>query len=400
MSVRKRRVGIKNYKEQEDRLSRQFVDVVKALFLESKEMLREHTFYYRKAKSNFTDLVAAYDDIEKQLIDDEINRPVYQRSPQLSKDYTEARESIKVALKEIRDIKSGKAGHSWELEALRIKENLHLVQLESLKSQNASDIQNFKNLRTADTALRAMSDELDKATGLCVPSKKHVAAQRNLASQEKIVENLEATMNARYVDPKVSRLQINHQAALANAQYYKTHHDALLAAARDKLAHARASRKAAVLAINAEQAKHYSALNPKMMHGVLRVYDAFSTYKSSFEAAVRDSISNKDEAADYLLLLNAREARLEKLVGKLWCPDAKQMNAKALHNELLKMSHQERKDLLAEKPSEGALAQILGMPKVSSVGMFKKPVAPETAEKRKFLLKTPGEVDGRVVYKI
>jgi Holliday junction resolvasome RuvABC endonuclease subunit len=87
----------------------------------------------------------------------------------------------------------------------------------------------------------------------------------------------------------------------------------------------------------------------------------------------------------------------------LWCDNYRHLSAKEIHDQYMTLPQKFKDQLLEKKPDTTALAQVFSAAeaaKVSAVGMFKKPVAKETEEKRKHLVKTPGQVNGRVVYKI
>lgn len=423
MKSRKRKINlIKNYSDQERRPSRKMLETLKAMISDSDPVLKSHTYWYGDAIKQFELLKKAFADVEKLAIDAELARAHFVRSKKQEEDYQHFREQANVIKQSMADIRSGKTLRLYQDDVLRIGNELnkaHRAQTEVVKKQNAEEI--YKRLNTeralnanlleqAKKRLDELEQVLEKLTaGCCTPTRKTNEARTQVENQKKVIEQLELTSNANI--QKIMKETVNQPAPVAesskeladlqkrfdsarnNARFCEEHQDSILAQKQSELDAINVDKSKAVKAINTAALRHYANLDTQVMHGIIRVYAYVNSYKTAFDFAVNKYIKKKDEASSYSQQLSDGKAKIDTLMGQLWCENFRQLSGLEIYAQFSALPQQSKDKLLALKPDTTALAQIIGAAqentaKASAAGLFaKKPVAVETAAKRSHLKK-------------
>ena len=400
MKTRKRTV-VKNIAQPQHRPGRQFIDVIKSVMTTSQPVLEAHKWLYRTAITHFDLLSQAFNETEKLMLDAETTRPLFQRDEKLANIHQHAKDQCVQAAQTLSGLESGEAKRNLDSEASRILASLHITEREALRKEYANDIDLFRRLRLADARLSELRLNLKSIkTVACLPSSKYRRALGQIHMQEKVVTDLEAALNQKHEHPEVKALQQQYDDAVSKVKHHADHFADLHKDATEKMDAAHVTLQQAEETVNRAQTQHYSNLDTTLMHAVVKLYERFNAYKLSFDNAVADKITNKNEVAPYQQKLNASKARLDQLMEQLWCDKFGQMNAKNIHEQFSRVSQGNKDKLLAQQPDSAALDQVMGVPNVSANSMFKKPVATETLEKRKHLVRTQGMVNNRVVYKL
>lgn len=376
---------IKNYSHPALRPAQQFLDIIKMVINISEPVLKGHTWIYRTPRIKFDILKNAYLDIEKLIQLTEHERPVYQVEESLRQDCLNAEAKMKQAGKDVEDIKNNVMQTKWENEAVKIAANIHFQELNTVKTK---DIEAFRALRIADERLYQLKLNAELSAGKCLESRKHKVLMEQVEQQEHVIALLEEDLNQVRTNPAVTALQVKLEEARQKAQYFAEHKEELLQAARQNLITSRAEYESSIDAINNAQSKHYSALTPKEMHGLIRLYDRCKTYSSAFDLAYTESITKKDESKEYLQQMNACQIRLDDLMRQLWCKDFGNLTAREIYWQLNKLSQENRDKFLVELPDASALSRHLGLPAAS------------TEDKRKNLVRADKSVDAHTMFKL
>lgn len=167
-------------------------------------------------------------------------------------------------------------------------------------------------------------------------------------------------LSIHYDDHDVISLQNQYNTAMAKVKYHSDKQANLIAEKSAKLATASTALQSADEQICRAKRHHYGTLSASLMEGVERVYDCFNSYKLSFDTAVSENNLESHEVGVYQKKLNETKKSLGEAMSQLWC----------------------------DKPAL-----------VSGQGLFKKPVAQSTLDKRKYLIRTQEPVLGRVTLK-
>ncbi len=426
----KKHLKIKQYSDQEQRPGRVLLETIKSVFPESETVLNSHTYYYGDVIKHFKALKAGFADVEKLLLDAELARPAYVRNAKLNEDYKHVRSQERVKAQALEDIESGKALREWEdrLSQLSVEINVaHRAQLDMEKKRDAAEIYKKLNQTRAlnKDLLEQAKAKLDQLQELadqincCTGSSKQKDINDQVKRQEEVVRELEKSANEpiqHVIDEivaepheiseaskKVADLQARYNTAKSTVEYYRNHKDDLIAEKKRGLAEISVEVSKAIKAINQDSLHYHANLDTQVMHGIIRLYALFNTYKTEFDHAVIRYLKNKDNPVEFSARLNECKTAVDGLINQLWCDNYRHLSAKEIHDQYLTLPQKFKDQLLEKKPDTTALAQVFSAAeaaKVSAVGMFKKPVAKETEEKRKHLVKTQGQVNGRVVYKI
>jgi hypothetical protein len=371
MTSRKKPI-IKNFAKQEERPSRQFLDVIKSMLNDNDKALQAHSWHYRAPRAKYALFSNAYNEIEKSLLEEELSRQPFVLSLELTNAYRQINTDINAAEKAVRNIQSGKVKRELDDEVIKLGANLHTAQNKLMKTLHANDIDIFRKLRIADSRLKDLQAEATKKS-ICLPSKRQQHLQQMIAAQKLLIINLEAQF-AHDDNPVIIELQKSYDAACQHAKDFVKDSEAMLAKENQKLLDARSAFVKIVDAINEAQMSYHAHIKTQSMRDLIGLYDTSNDYLASFMSVVKDNLSYKAEAASYLQQMDASKSRLEQIMSQLWSDDFGKMS------------------------DMRALAS--GKPNVSAAGLFKKEVNPITAEKRKFLIRVKEDVAGKVIFKI
>ena len=428
MAVHKERpIAIKDYAPQENRPSRKFLDAVKKIVDGSEVVLKVHPIDYFTPNNQFKVFKKTFTEIESLAHKAELNRLEYVRDSKLYEDYQEERAQARDIRRALKDFTSGNTTREMQAEAIRLGNELQnlggeaqaanqaavnkvkQVSDETLKQTN--DI--FRKLNDAKASDRGLLEEavtilnqlLEQADQLrcCGPvAKKQQALKKAIVRQQQIVHELMQSVNrnlpqiattpiapiaeAPQSNQAYEQLKKRYNEARAIARSCTDNRAAIIREKRKNLQAANADVTKAARALNAAALKHYADVDTQVMHGLIRLYASFSTYKTLFDTAVIKNVSNKEEPAAYRKELAKQQKALDKLMLKLRCEKFGGQTARQIYD---KLSPDQLSNLLKKTPDATALSTVLGTSKVSTAGIF-KPVNPITAEKRANLKKQPG----------
>jgi hypothetical protein len=373
---------LKNYSDLEDRPTKQLLNAISVMFDRAPSVIKAHTpldyWTYWAAVKNFDSLVAATTNVKILIDDAEKTRKPFNISPQLASEYTSAKEEADAASEAVRRIESGEIRNSMQSKIDLLHGALHEAKLESVSQRTVNDLKCYKKLMTAQQQLLKLETSL-------LTSKTHHVINRQIAAKKTQIRKLTDLLRSTNATTVVQDLQQTYDGAVLQLKSFKIEEMELLSQYNAKTKTALEALRRAESALNTAQIDHFGVINTTAMLGILRVYDHFITYKTSFDHAVVGK-NNKSGVITFQAELDARLQRADQLMELLRSEELGLQNAKTIYSRLLKLTSPQRERILTQKTGSEELIKLMDLPRTSTSGLFK--VDPVTAQRRSKLVYT------------
>jgi hypothetical protein len=373
---------LKNYSDLAHRPTQQLLDAISVMFDRAPSVIKAHTLLdywtYWTVVKNFDSLVAATTNVKMMIDDAEKTRKPFNISPQLASEYTFAKEEADSAFEAVRRIESGELRNSLQSKVKLLHGALCEAKLASVSRRTVNDLKCYKQLMAAQQQLLKLETSL-------LTSKTHHVINRQIAAKKMQIKNLTDLLSTTNSTTVVQDLQQTYDSAVLQLKSFKIEEVELLSQYNAKTKTALAALQRAESALNTAQIDHFGVINTTAMLGILRVYDRFITYKTSFDHAVSGK-NNKSGVVTFQTELDARLQRVDQLMESLRGEELGSKNAKTIYAQLLKLTPPQRERILTQKTGSAELVKLMDLPRTSTSGLFK--VDPVTAQQRSKLVYT------------